>query len=580
MTRAWQWIRPSLGFFCAWALLDCVVNLRYPGNEPYPWYLLPSIDIVVLFAVMVALGWRGLRLPTQVRAVLVVLVIATRVVRFAEGLVERHFHRPLSLYLDTPLVPELFRLLRATVSLPRLVLGAFAFLSLLAGLAVVTWRTLAYLERSLATTPPRILLLATVAAGSLLSPLWPQRDDPHLHLGLFGRSALTQYAREVVFLFNAGSYRRQKEEVIANVDRQLRLTGPALDRLHGADVLLFFVESYGEAVIAQPEYARRIGPMYETMEATLVEHGFTIASSLLESPTFGGNSWLAHATLATGVRAQNGLDYALLLRHRPPPLTMANLFQSAGYRTVLAEPGTTRPNPEGVVQGFDRKYYANDLAYRGPTFKWATMPDQYVVDYIHRREIAVSHRMPLFVQFVLVSSHAPWSEQPRLLPDWTQLADGGALFNRTEPVRYPIAWSNLEEGGDAYVSSILYDLEVLRRYLVERMQGNALVIVLGDHQPSADITAEGATASVPIHIMSRDRSLVDRFVAAGYTPGILPQRSQSARGMESFLFSLIELLSIPTPTPPGASLEEDVHRRAILTASPVPSRRCTEATNV
>jgi hypothetical protein len=100
---------------------------------------------------VIALSWRGLHLPAQVRAALVVAVIATRIVRFAEGLVERHFHRPLSLYLDAPLVPDLFRLLRSTVAHGRLALGCLAALALLAGLAVVTWRTLAYLERSLAT---------------------------------------------------------------------------------------------------------------------------------------------------------------------------------------------------------------------------------------------------------------------------------------------------------------------------------------------------------------------------------------------------------------------------------------------
>jgi hypothetical protein len=249
------------------------------------------------------------------------------------------------------------------------------------------------------------------------------------------------------------------------------------------------------------------------------------------------------------VRTEDGLAYTVMLEARPSPQTMAQFFHAAGYRTVLVQPGTTARKPEGLVAGFDQKIFAMDLDYHGPAFKWATMPDQYVLDFVHRHEVErrpASPRPPLFVEYELVSSHSPWSLQPRMVDDWADLGDGGRIFNQIPPVRYEIGWSNLGMAGDAYVTSVIYDLEVLRRYITERIDDDALIIVLGDHQPSADVTRDSPSHEVPVHVISRDRSFVRRFVAAGYVPGMRTSMDQPARPMEAFLPQLLEMFSSPT----------------------------------
>ena len=559
MSPLWQLARPRaaslarlLPFVGAWVFLDCLFNLRFPGDEPTLWYPLPSIDVAVVLAVFLVVRLRGYQIPQGVRIALVALALAARIFRSAEGLVEKHFHRPLSLYLDVPLVPSLIGLLRSTVPLPHLVIG-----TLLAGVAIVllgalTARALTVAERALSSTGPRRLFVAVLVICAALSPLWRQRRDPHLHVGLFGASIVPRLARELAVLRHAPEYRRRKAAAIAAVRERLDQTPAALDRLHRANVLLFLVESYGETVFEQPAYARRMAPVYDTFEAAMAKSGFTLASSLLASPTYGGRSWLAHATLATGVRTEDGLAYTVLLESQPPPPTMAGFFQRAGYRTVLVQPGTTRRWPEGEVSGFAQKYYAMDLGYRGPAFKWATMPDQYVVDFVHRREVQRSlggandpARPPLFVEYALVSSHSPWSLQPRLVEDWERLRDGGAIFNDLPPIRYAVTWSNLQVGGDAYVTSLIYDLDVLRRYLVERIDDDTLVIILGDHQPSAEVTGDTPSYGVPIHVISRDRAFIQRFTAAGYVPGMRVPLPHPQLAMEAFLEQLLAMFSTP-----------------------------------
>ena len=69
------------------------------------------------------------------------------------------------------------------------------------------------------------------------------------------------------------------------------------------------------------------------------------------------------------------------------------------------------------------------------------MPDQYVLLALHRLELAARHRPPLFAEVDLVSSHAPWTEIPRLIP-WDDVGDG-SVFDRV-PAQEP-----MEGAGDA-----------------------------------------------------------------------------------------------------------------------------------
>src|SRR5688500_246855 len=47
---------PTVLFVAALLLLDAVLNARYPGKEPVLWFLLPSLDVVVLLVVLAVVG--------------------------------------------------------------------------------------------------------------------------------------------------------------------------------------------------------------------------------------------------------------------------------------------------------------------------------------------------------------------------------------------------------------------------------------------------------------------------------------------------------------------------------------------
>jgi hypothetical protein len=201
-------------------------------------------------------------------------------------------------------------------------------------------------------------------------------------------------------------------------------------------------------------------------------------------------------------------------------------------------PGTIWPWPAGDFYKYKKKYYAPDFDYRGPQFGWAPMTDQFVLDAIYRAEIENRTR-PLFIEFVLISSHAPFNELPRYIADWSKIGDG-SIYQRLEPIRFPVIWPELKNASEAYVASITYDWQVLVGFLQQTPADNRLIIILGDHQPTLKITGEDQLWSVPVHIISRNPRVIKPFINRGYAAGLVPSQPPPHAGVESLLWSLLE----------------------------------------
>ncbi|HEY0707392.1 MAG TPA: sulfatase-like hydrolase/transferase [Polyangia bacterium] len=558
---------PTAIFLVSWAFLNLVVNLRYPAADAgsWLWALLPSLDVTALLLGFVVLGRVGRRVPRWGLWLLTLGLVAVRLFRVGDALVRDGWRRPINLLLDLPLVPDLARLLRSTVPPWKLTVGVLVGVTVAGLMIALIYLALVRVERHLAGTRGKWagadFALVTAAAAGLslvLSPPTPAGD----HRGLFGASVVPRLAEQVRFVTEARTLRESKAREIAAQQVHLAQVPSGLEKLAGTDVVLFFVESYGHTVFTNPKHERLITPIHQRFADQVARLGMTVATGQLSAPVQGGGSWMAHATFAAGVRIGDGLEFAVLRQTDPPPATMAVFFRRAGYRTVLVQPGTTRPWPEGEVTGFDRRYYAPDLGYRGPTFDWAPMADQYVIDFIGRREITPGTRPPVFAQFALVSSHAPWSVHPPIV-DWEKL-HAGDIYNQVPPVRFPVTWQTLAQAGDAYISSLGYDFEVIAQFLPRLARPDSLVVILGDHQPHAAVTAAPPAPEVPVHVVSRNRALVEAFLAdarqpaaSRFVPGMRPQVGTVAPKMETFLAELLRRLSLPrgsaaVATPPSA----------------------------
>ncbi len=543
-----QMLKPTMGFVLAWAFLNALLNLNFPAKEPNllaP--LLPSPEIAVLLSALCIAVGLGMEFHRAVYLALTVLLLFFRFFRTGDVLVPMYFNRTFNVYIDSRYVPDLVHLLYHTLSLEAVIAYGGLAITILAAASWGIWRSLKTVHCYFRLASQRYIFLGLVAVLASLSLF---HNRPNDRVTIFAKGFFHRVVEEVDFILHVQGYRTEYLEALRVAAAKAKDTPASLDRLHGANVHLIFVESYGYTVFADSNHFSMIATGFEELEKSLGAKGFAVYSNFLTSPTYGGSSWLAHATLASGVNLDSQLLYNLLVTSNFK--TIALYFNEAGYRTISAMPGTTWPWPEGSFFGYKKKYYAWNFDYKGPRYGWSPMPDQYVLDYIHRHEIR-NHSQPLFIEYVLITSHAPFHLQPPYLEDWSQIGDG-AIYHEKETITYPIVWPDLSNAGEAFMASINYEFQVLGGYLEQYIQEDGLIIILGDHQPNVQITGENRPWSVPIHVISRNRDLLKPFAARGFTPGLIPKQPPPHLGMETFLYAFLEDFS----TPPRKEAAKDV----------------------
>jgi hypothetical protein len=520
--------RPLLRFSAAFVFLSVLLNLDYPAGHFFSWRLLrPSMDVWMLLVFMTMAACCGKRALFWGSLMTGVLYLVLRLFRIGDIALPVYLNRPFNLYIDSAYLFDLYDLLKTSAHQGDFLMLSATALTVALGViasSFYAWRTAA---GALSDSRVRIIVGGSgliLAAGLVWG--WQAAKPP----------AMIRLGQEILSIRDQ---LEQERAYLARLEKTAkdRAAGPAhLNGLEGADVLLFVVESYGRTVFSRPRYRTAMEATLNGFAKTLDQYGFTAVSAYLVSPTYGGSSWLAHGTLESGVRVANQLEDAALLRSSLPPL--ASYFRRSGYRTVSVMPGARFLFPEGAYFDYEQVYYARHFNYRGPTFGWAPMPDQFVLDWVRRREFA-KREQPLFVRYVLISSHAAFNIQPSFIPDWDLIADG-SIYNDLPPVYYPIYWPNLSNAGDAYLRSLGYDFTTLGDYLARYVATDTLVIIIGDHQPNLQLTDVGEPWSVPVHVISGNPRLLDPFRKRGYTPGLIPDQPLPHAGMETFLEGFLQ----------------------------------------
>ncbi|MEU4482237.1 sulfatase-like hydrolase/transferase [Micromonospora sp. NPDC023966] len=302
--------------------------------------------------------------------------------------------------------------------------------------------------------------------------------------------------------------------------------------LRGKDVLVAFVESYGRDAVEDPALAPGVNAVLDDGYRRLRAAGYDARSGFLTSPTFGGGSWLAHATLLSGLWIDNDQRHRDLLAG--DRLTLNGAFHRAGWQTVGVLPAATQPWPEGKFFGYDRYYDAEKLAYQGPKFSYAPMPDQYTLATFQRLERDRPHA-PVMTEMPLVSSHSPWSAIPKPVP-WDAVGDGTIFHTASTSTggSRDIVQRDADQVRADYRHSIEYSLGTLVSYVLTYGGDDLVLVFLGDHQPAASVTGEGAGRDVPITIVAKDPAVLDRVAGWGWQDGLRPGPQAPVWRMDTF----------------------------------------------
>jgi len=518
------------------ALLVLNAALTFENVWPTPairWAGGISVELagcVLLLALMVA---RTGSLPNTWPRWLSGLWIILTAGRYAEVTAPALYGRDVNLYWDLRLIPDVASMVtRVSPSWLITLATSVVALALLLIYLVFRWAfnrvRLALLEQR----PRRLLALMSSAAVVLFAAE---------RLGAAVSGPAGSIRPPIARAFPAPvlqTYGHQAALLLAGLRGSASIpAGPpmesTLSNIDGADVLLVFVESYG-AVSVGPGMASKLAGSRRQLEADIRGTERDVASAYIESPTFGGSSWLAHLSLLTGIEVRDSNTSALLMtQHRQ---TLVTTFARHGYRTIALMPGLRQQWPEGAFYGFDETYGADRLAYAGPEFGWFAIPDQFSLARLDALEGLLdalpeaddSRPRARFVFFPTISTHFPFSPTPPYQPDWARMLtpkpyDGPALVRAYS--RQP-DWMNF---GPGYGEALAYDFAVFGGYLRQWPGRDLVMILIGDHQPPAAVSGEGAPWDVPVHVIASRRSLLDRLERRGFRPGLVPERPAIAR---------------------------------------------------
>jgi len=346
-----------------------------------------------------------------------------------------------------------------------------------------------------------------------------------------GRDYVERLGHLAASLRDGAVYQRQLAD-----DPYRDVPGEALlSALRGKDVVIVVVESYGHVALDHPAIAPTVTGVLTTGADRLAAAGFSARSGFLTSPTVGGGSWLAYASLLSGTWVSNQRRYEAL--GASDRLRLTGAFQRAGWHTVALMPGVTQlwPEPERSYYAFDEIYTFNDLAYAGALFSFDSIPDQYVLSVLERTALRPAPRAPVMAVVTLISSHAPWSPVPPLL-DWEAIGDGSGYAEPAEE-RQPaeiVLQRDPERVRADYAHAMAYSLGTVISYIEKYGDEDLVLVFLGDHQPVPAVTGATTNRDVPISLVTRDAAVLARIADWGWVEGLVPSEQAPVWSMSDF----------------------------------------------
>lgn len=528
----------------ALVILDLVlIQPNHPAAFAWDALLLLPLELPALLFALMAFGQS--RAGWILRVILVASLTTIAMLKSADFVMFTALNRGFDPVADLPLVRSFYDLILGTSGKAVAVLAIIGAVLAIIGLVCALWWACTLWSRLPLPRAARPVagIAAAVSVFVASADVGARMGQWTMPFAYPGTAFTARIGVERVVTARETLAKLRLFQAAARTDPFAGQTG--LFELVDRDVIVVFVESYGRTSLETPLYADLHRATLAHAQADLDARGLAMASTLLSSPTKGGQSWLAHASFANGLWIDNQTSYRAVLRSGRQSLF--HLAQDAGFHTAAVMPQIVLDWPEAQFMGFDTVLAEADLGYAGEPFNWITMPDQFTFAAMDRllRDNPPDAR-PLFIQMALGSSHAPWVPVPDLIA-WDALGDG-TVFNPVvaasdTPRR---VWQDNDRVRAQYRLAVDYALQTVFAYAALHAEDPPLMIVLGDHQ-AAGFVALDERADVPMHIIG-PQPLVDLIADSGFHPGLIPPDDTKVRPMDSMRAHLLQSLSAQGPT--------------------------------
>ncbi|MBX3010044.1 MAG: sulfatase-like hydrolase/transferase [Caldilineaceae bacterium] len=287
------------------------------------------------------------------------------------------------------------------------------------------------------------------------------------------------------------------------------------------NLYFIFIESYGSVLYQRPDYKASYEELLQALAQRFADNGWHTTTTLSESPTWGGGSWLAYTSTLFGLRIDTHPQFLALLNKyqaaRYPNL--GNYLKQQGYRYYhLSSLSSALPEGDWLKQerffGVDHWFRFEELDYQGALYGWGPAPpDQYALYRTHE-QLAQTNTQPFLLFFITQNSHYPFAPLPTLVEDWRTL-------NQASPSPQKLDAENIahDQRRRNYANAITYELKMLSNFILQEGTADDLFILIGDHQPPR-VSRRDDGFGTPVHIISRDAALVAAFQPYGFVAGL------------------------------------------------------------
>jgi len=532
-------LRSILAAMLAVVILDLLlIQPNHPAAVAWDALLLFPLELPAILLALLALG--ASRAGVALRLALVAALTIIVVLKTADFVMFTSLNRGFNPLGDMPLIRYFYDLIVGNLGHAATIAAVVGAMLVIAGLAAALWWAMRVWSRLLLPRPlPALAAVAAVAAvGFVITDVGAKMGRWSTPFSYPGTAFTTRVAVERIEIAQQTIADLRVFRAAAKNDPFAGQAGlfDLLDR----DVIVVFVESYGRTSLDTPLYANLHRETLTNAQTQLEALGLAMSSTLLASPTQGGQSWLAHSTFASGLWIADQTSYRAALSSGRS--TLFHLAGQSGFHTAAVMPQITLNWPEAQFMGFETILAEADLGYAGRPFNWITMPDQFTfaaMDRLLRNRR--SDDRPFFIQMALGSSHAPWVPVPKVI-DWDALGDGTVfdpLVAASDPPR--VVWQDNNRVRAQYRLAVDYALQTVFAYAALHADNPPLMIIVGDHQAAGFIALDDRP-HVPMHIVG-PQPLVDLLSDANFTPGLVPPETTPVRRMDLMRAHILQALS-------------------------------------
>ena len=524
----------------AFGLLNTLLTFenRWPG---FGVAYMPRLSFELCLALVALMGWVVWRggLSSRAAWVWTAAFVGLVMVRYANVTAPAVMGRPVNVYWDGRHAGELIQVAAQSMAGWHVAAAIFALVVGLLMLALVVRGSLGVLARCLAWQRPRPWLLAIACALTLSFAAYvPDHRDTRWFFSLPITPSLVHQGQLLARVWlpgQAGATLGPSPSFDGDLSGLVSDRGPA-------DVLLVFAESHGAITFDNAQQAQALAAPRAALVQAIRGSGRFVVSARVTAPTFGGSSWLSHAALLSGVDTSDPAANDLLMTSQRP--TLVGHFARHGYRTVGWMPGIKRPWPEGSFYGFDRLADDACIGYQGAGFGYWRIPDQAALALLQAQELdRTVERAPRFVVFPTTSTHAPFHPIAPFVNDWPSLTRPDA-YTPADAAAADAASASLGQTVPRYLQSMRYQHAWLSDYLLHRAPRPMVMIIVGDHQPPALLSGQGASWDVPVHVISDNPALLQRLLGSGFVQGLTP-RLQPLGSMPALTSVLLNAFDAP-----------------------------------